>query len=271
VPSRPRRPTAPDAELRDGPAPVTDSDADLKAAEVLPALAEVEDEVAQAELRAEQARARAMELRRQAEAASGDHPDTPEDADEAEPSAATSGRRRLRRLRAGTAGIVARVHRPSRTTVGIGAAIILLSGSLAASGYMVWQHRALVQERKHAAEFLAAARQGTVTIMTIDPDHAKEDFQHMIDSTTGALQGQLRATSLILVKDAQDAKVTTRATVEEAALESMTDHSAVVLVGARSNTTNPDKTQRPPALWRISIEIDRDGGQLKISKFDFIQ
>jgi Mce-associated membrane protein len=77
--------------------------------------------------------------------------------------------------------------------------------------------------------------------------------------------------STYIVDDAQKAKVTTKATVQDAAVESLTDNSAVVLVVAQSDTTNPDKSKRPPVFWRLSITIDRDGGQPKMSKFDFVQ
>jgi Mce-associated membrane protein len=92
-----------------------------------------------------------------------------------------------------------------------------------------------------------------------------------IDVTTGALKSQLEATSDYVAKTAQDAKVTTKATVEDVAVESMTENSAVVLVVAKSDTINPDKSKRPPVFWRLSVNIDRDAGQLKLSKLDFVQ
>jgi Mce-associated membrane protein len=266
VRSRQRRSQALDAEQRDVPAPATDSDADPEAAEAPTSLAEAEEEATRAALRAEEARARAMELRRQAEAASGDQPNLTDDAgtadddDETEPPSSRWRRWRPRWVR-----------RPAQKTARVAAATVLISASLAATGYMAWQHFALVRDRRHAAEFAAAARQGVTTMMSIDPDHAKDDVQRMIDDTTGALQSQLRVTSNYLVKDAQDAKVATKATVEDVAVESMTANSAVVLVAARSETTNPDKTKRPAAVWRLSVNIDRDAGQLKMSKMDFVQ
>ena len=96
-------------------------------------------------------------------------------------------------------------------------------------------------------------------------------MQRTLDVTTGMLKSQLEATSTYMVKSAQDAKVTTKATVEDVAVESMTDNSAVVLVVAKSDTINPDKSKRPPVFWRLSINLDRDSGQLKISKLDFVQ
>jgi Mce-associated membrane protein len=254
-----------DTEPSDGTRPVTDSDARPETAKAPNSLTEAEEEAARAETHAKEARARAMQLRQQAGTVSSDQPDATDSADgkdnhasadEAEASSAKSRRRWLRR--------------PGRKVMRVGATV-LISASLAASGYTVWQHFTLARERERAAEFAAAARQGVETMMSIDPDHAKENVQRLIDNTTGQLKSQLEVTSTYIVKNAQEAKVTTKATVEDVAVESTTDNSAVVLVVAKSDTTNPDKTKRPPVSWRLSVNIDRDGGQLKMSKVEFVQ
>jgi len=238
---------------------VTDADADPSTTEAPDSLAAAEEELVRAEERAEAARARAAELRREAEASSSEQPEPTEDAD-AKPAASRWRSRWRWRLR-----------RPTRTTVGVGTAMVLICASLAASGYIVWQHRTLVQQRQHAAEFAAAAREEVATLMSIDPAHAAENLQHTIDDTTGALKSQLEATSSYVVKNAQEAQVTTKATVQDVAVGSMTDNSAVVLVVAKSDTINPDKSVRPSVFWRLSVNIDRDGDRLKMSKLDFVQ
>jgi Mce-associated membrane protein len=213
-------------------------------------LADAERAVSQAESRAEEARARAAELRRQAEADTDDEP---------------------ARLRRWLRSLPWRVRPPNRKTVGVSAATVLVAASLLASGYLLWQHISLMHEQRRAIEFEAAARRGVEMMLSIDPDHARENVQRSIDNTTGALQSQLRVTSTFLVEDAQKAKVTTKATARDVAVESMNGDSAVMLVVAESDTTNPDKSKRPPAFWRLSVGISWDGGQPKMSKFDFVQ
>ena len=241
---------------------MTDADADPSTTEAPDSLAAAEQELIRAEERAEAARARAAELRREAAVGSSEQPEPTEDADVAEAKPAASRWRRRWRWR---------LRRPTRKAVGVGTAIVLICASLAAGGYIVWQHRTLVQQRQHAAEFAAAAQEEVATLMSIDPAHAVENLQHTIDDTTGALKSQLEATSSYMAKNAQEAQVSTKATVQDVAVESMTDHSAVVLVVAKSDTTNPDKSVRPPVFWRLSVNIDRDGDRLKMSKLDFVQ
>jgi Mce-associated membrane protein len=241
---------------------VTDSDADPSNTEAPDSLAEAEEELVRAEERAEAARARAAELRMAAEAGSTERTDATEDTDgaQAKPAPTLSRRRWPWRLR-----------RPTPKAVGVSAAIVLLCASLAASGYFVWQHRTLVQQRQHAEEFAAAAREEVAALMSIDPAHATENLQHSIDDTTGALKSQLEATSSYMAKNAQDEQITTKATVRDVAVESITDNSAVLLIVASSDTINRDKSNRPTVFWRLSVDIDRDGDRLKISKLDFVQ
>jgi Mce-associated membrane protein len=244
---------------------VTDSDRDPSSTEAQDPLAEAEEELARAEERAEAARARAVELRREAESEPSEQQDAAEDAEESTEDDLTPARwRRSPRL-------PWRFRRPSSKAVGLSAALVIVCASLGASGYMVWQHRALEQRKQRAAEFTEAAREEVATLMSIDPAHAVESIQHTIDDSTGALKSQLEATSAYMAKNAQDAQVTTKATVQEVAVESMTDNTAVLLVVAKSDTTNADKTPRPPAFWRLSVNIERDGDRLKMSKLDFVQ
>jgi Mce-associated membrane protein len=232
----------------DGPAPGSPAGSDAPTS-----VTQAEEEAARAEARAEAARARLMRLREAAETAD-------DDGSAAGAVGKPTGPRRSRWLRG-----------PWRKAVIVGAAAVLACASLGASGYIVWQHYTITHNRQLAAEFTAAGRQGVTTLMSMDGNHAKEDIQRLIDACTGQLKTQLEATSSVMAKSAEDSKVASKGTVEAIAVESMTDDSAVVLVAAKSEVTNPDNTKRPPALWRLSVNLTRDGGQIKMSKVDFLQ
>ncbi|OBB82228.1 hypothetical protein A5760_14940 [Mycobacterium colombiense] len=225
--------------------------------------ADPEDEVAKAEARAEAARQRLLSLRGAAETGGVD-----DDAQDVEQRLAKRIRKRLR-LRG--RGRPRWLRRPGRKTVAVGVGIVLASASLAASGYMVWQHRTAVHNRQLAPEFSAAARQGITALMSIDPDHAKEDVQRAIDASTGDQKNQLSVLSTLIVNKAEETKVGNKVTIEAVAVESLSDNSGVVLVAAKTDPFGPDNAKPPPALFRLSVNMDRDGGQLKMSKVDFLQ
>lgn len=222
-----------------------------------------EDEVVEAEARAEAARARLESLRGAAE--TGDSDDDTLDVEQP----ATSTRKRLRLLRRPRRPRWLR--RPGRRTVAAGIGIMLFSTSVAASGYMLWQHHTAVHNRQLAAEFSAAARQGITALMSIDPAHAKDDVQRAIDASTGDQKNQLAVLSTLIVNKAEETKVGNKVTIEAVAVQSLSDNSGIVLVAAKTDPFGPDNVKPPPALFRVSVDMDRDGGQLKMSKVDFLR
>lgn len=136
---------------------------------------------------------------------------------------------------------------------------------------MVWQHRTALHKRQLAAEATDAARQGITALMSIDPNHAKDDIQRIIDHSTGSFKNQITVLSALMAKQSEDTKVTSKGTVEAVGIEALRDDSAVVLVAARSEITDANNTPRPPVVWRVSVDMSRDDGQLKMSKVDFLQ
>ena len=250
------------ADHGDAPREVTDSGGGQPLSEITgdaPAsLAQAEAEAAEAEACAEAARAHAMRLRLRAEEARSQQREGELRGVAGRESAARSPGSRRRWLR-----------RPRWKVVAVATAVVLICASLGASGYMVWHHHIVLRERHRAAEFSAVARQSVVTLMSIDANKAREYVQRVIDNSTGKFKDDMQATADDLTKAIEQSKVSVKVNVERVAVESMTDDSAVVLVAAKSDLTNPDNTKRGPRAWRISIELQRDGGQFKISKVDF--
>ncbi|SPM34643.1 hypothetical protein MRAB57_2463, partial [Mycobacterium rhizamassiliense] len=251
-------PEGPDADHGDDPPDVTDPAEPQSHPEAVETAqeADADDEVAEAEARAEAARVRVERLRQAAE------PDT------VSGDAAKSTRKRpgwLRRPKRPRW-----FHRPGRKTVAAGSGIVLTVASLGATGYMLWQHHAGVHKRQLAAEFSAAARQGITAFMSIDPDHAKDSVQRMIDASTGDQKNQLSVLSLLIVNKAEQTKVGSKVSVEAVAVQSLSDDSGVVLVAAKTAPFGPDDAKPPPALFRMSVTMDRDDGQLKMSKVEFL-
>ncbi|GAB1812386.1 hypothetical protein [Mycobacterium sp. MUNTM1] len=258
-------PEGPDADDSGGPRDVTDPDEPQSSAGDAAAASEVdaEDEVAKAEARAEAARARLLRLHEAAGTGSAD-----DDGREGGQRPAKWTRKRLR-LRGRTRPRWLR--RPGRKTTAVSAGIVLASASVAATGYMLWQHHMAVHNRQLATEFSAAARQGVTALMSIDPAHAKDDVQRAIDASTGDQKNQLAVLSTLIVNKAEETKVGNKVTIEAVAVQSLSDNSGVVLVAAKTDPFGPDNAKPPPALFRLSVNMDRDDGQLKMSKVDFLQ
>ena len=135
---------------------------------------------------------------------------------------------------------------------------------------MVQNHRHLAAEQQRSAEYVAAARQSVVTLMSLDFNKAKEDVQRIIDNSTGQFKDDFKNQADDFIKVAQDSKVITEVTVNSVGVESMTNDSAVVLVSATSRVTNSAGAKQEPRSWRLSVNLQRDGGQIKMSKMEFV-
>jgi Mce-associated membrane protein len=160
---------------------------------------------------------------------------------------------------------------PTVRLLAIAEAIVLLVASLTATVLMLWHHRNVDQQQQRVAEYSAAARQSIVTMMTVDPETVDKNMKTVIANATGKFKSTLEAGEAEeLAKGVKESKVSTKATVQMAAVESMTDKSAVVLVAVSTDGTGPDNAKLPPAEWRISVSLEREDGQLKTSKFEFV-
>ncbi|OBK70249.1 hypothetical protein [Mycobacterium sp. 1274761.0] len=164
-----------------------------------------------------------------------------------------------------------RFPRPSWKAVVGTLTVLLIAALLVGCGYMYWFHRQAQGEQQRRAEFEAAARQGVVTLMSLDYNKAKEDVQRIIDNSTGQFKQDFQNTADDFVNVAIDSKAITETNVTATAVESMNkDDTATVLVAASSRVTNAAGAKQEPRAWRLSVNLARDGGQLKLAKVEFV-
>jgi len=166
----------------------------------------------------------------------------------------------------------ARLSRPKWPTVAASLAIVVILGALAGSGYMVKEHRDAVRQRERAAEFAAAARQGVVTLTSLDFNDAKQGVQRILENSTGSFKDDFIKMADDFTKVVEQSKVISQGSVQETAVDrgTMTDNSAVVLVASTSEVTNAAGAKQDPRNYRLIVTVARDGGQLKIAKVEFV-
>ncbi len=148
--------------------------------------------------------------------------------------------------------------------------VVLVLGFLGASAFMAFQHRRVVAEQQRSAEFAAAARQGVVTLMSLNFNSAADDVKRIIDSSTGDFKKDFQAQAADFTKAAQDSKVVTEANVNALGVKSMTNDTATVLVAVTTNVSNAASKQQQPRSWRLNVQVAREGGQIKLAKVEFV-
>lgn len=289
MPSFRRRDSVIDADRVEGATADPDRPTDAEQARALAEEAEAEAAEADAMAAAARARARAARLRREAlevttdtapgaaeveaqtsaELAEADGVETESvesqasadvDSEEAQEADAPRKRRRMR-------------LKPTKFGVAVAAIVVAILGAvagLAASGYMIVEHRNAEKIRQQTAEYSAAARQSVVTLMSLDFNNAEADVQRIIDNSTGQFKSDFESQAADFVKVAQDSKVVTEVTVNSTAVESMSDDKAEVLVAAASRVTNTAGANQEPRTWRLSVSLEREDGQIKMAKVEFV-
>ncbi len=303
MPTFRRRASVIDADRVDGPPEGPGKPADAADALALAEEAEAEAAEAEALAAAARARARAIRLRRQAQEAEGEaaaeieanadapevaSPDAPQgdtetsdvvaaptqaspvDAnnsdteaikkDIAEEPAEAEPAGKRRRWRAG------RILKTLAAAIAIACTAALITLSV----LMILNHRHQEADQQRRAQYAAAARQSVVTLMSLDFNKAKEDVQRIIDNSTGTFRDDFKNQADDFIKVTQESKVVTEVNVNTTAVESMSDDSAVVLVSASSRVTNAAGAKQEPRSWRLSVDVKRDGDQLKMSKVEFV-
>jgi Mce-associated membrane protein len=233
-------------EARDGDAVTTEiSHSASEAGPDLPAmLAEAEAEAAEAEAAADAARSKVRAMRSHQPG---------EQADEN----GEDGKRR-RRLWPPSWPVVARI-----------VTVIVIVGSLAGSGTIVWQHHTASVRRQHAEQFIDVAKQGVVAVTSIDFNTVKDQVQHIIDDSTGSFRDDFVARSDEFIKVAQASKAVSKGTVTVAAVESMTTDEAIVLLVGSEQITNAVGNQQPRS-FRFRVTVAKDADQLKVSKLELV-
>jgi Mce-associated membrane protein len=149
-------------------------------------------------------------------------------------------------------------------------AAVVLVALVAAVGFLAWAGHQAGAERDREAEFSAAARQGVVNLMSLNYTTTDEDLQRLIDSTTGEFRADFEKSRDSFKAVMNESKVITEADVKATAVEKMTDDTATVLVAATSKVSNVAAKEQQPRAWRLSIDLTRDGDQIKMSKVEFV-
>jgi Mce-associated membrane protein len=303
-----RRAPVIDADRVDGPPEGPGKPAD--AAEALALAEEAEAEAAEAEAlaTAARARARAIRLRRQAQDAEGEaaadveaaaevetnadapevaSPDAPQGDTETSDVVAPAQASPVHAAKSDTEAIKKDIaEEPAEAepaskrrrwragrilkTLAAAIAVACTAALITLSVLMILDHRHQVADQQRRAQYAAAAGQSVVTLMSLDFNKAKEDVQRIIDNSTGAFRDDFKNQADDFIKVAQESKVVTEVNVNATAVESMSDDSAVVLVSASSRVTNAAGAKQEPRSWRLSVDLKRDGDQLKMSKVEFV-
>jgi len=147
------------------------------------------------------------------------------------------------------------------------AAVVALAGLCGWLGFRTYQSRQAADERNL---FLQVGRQAALNLTTIDFEHADEDVQRVLDSSTGTFYDDFQARAQPFKEVVKQAKSKSVGTIAEAGIESETEDGADVLVAVTVKTSNAGAAEQEPRAWRMRITVQKVGDEAKVANVRFV-
>jgi Mce-associated membrane protein len=163
---------------------------------------------------------------------------------------------------------VARSLHPTRLALTYGIVLVLALGALC--GWL--GHRATESQRAEDQRraYVEAARQGAVTITSIDYQRADADVQRILDSSTGQFHDEFAGRAAEFLDAAKKSQSTSVGTITAAGIESMAQNGATVLVAVTVNTSQIGAAELPARSWRMRMTLQGKGRDVRVSRVEFV-
>lgn len=150
------------------------------------------------------------------------------------------------------------------------AGIAVLVAAVGLTGYLGYRSYQAQQSEDRHDSYLQAARQGAINLTTIDWTHADADIQRILDSATGTFHDEFTRNAQPFVDVVKNAQSTSVGSVTEAGVESESTDGARVLVAVSVKTSNAGGGDADPRKWRMRIDVQQLGDQIKVSNVQFV-
>jgi Mce-associated membrane protein len=143
--------------------------------------------------------------------------------------------------------------------------VLLLAGSAA---YLKWQSSSLRASQTSGRESLTAAKDGTIAMLSYQPDSVEKDLGAARDRLTGTFKDSyIQLTHDVVIPGAKQRHISATATVPAAASVSATASHAVALVFV-NQTVVVDKDPPSASASSVRVTMDKVGQRWLISGFD---
>ncbi|MFV8050129.1 Mce protein [Mycobacterium sp. 48b] len=155
------------------------------------------------------------------------------------------------------------------TAVLVGAVLVVALAAL--TGWLGYNFYQVHQEQQLRTMFVDTARQGATNLTSIDWEHAEDDIQRVLDSSTGKFYDDFEKRSKSFLEVVKQIKSKSVGTVTSSGLESYTHDKADVLVSVTVRSTNAGVPEQAPQVWRMVLTVQNIEGKAKVSNVEFIQ
>ncbi|WP_164478576.1 mammalian cell entry protein [Mycolicibacterium stellerae] len=166
-------------------------------------------------------------------------------------------------------GDLPRQHTPARRVVAAAMAAAVVLAAL--GGWLGYRDYRAHQRQTEEQRFVTVGRQAALNLTTIDYTRADSDVARILDSATGTFQDDFQKRAKPFVDVVKQAKSKSEGAVTEAGLESLQGDHGQVLVSVQVKTSTNDAPPGDARTWRMRIDVQRVGADLKVANIQFVQ
>jgi Mce-associated membrane protein len=148
---------------------------------------------------------------------------------------------------------------------------VLVVALVALTGWLGYGYYKVHQEQQRRDMFMETARQGATNLTSIDWEHAEDDVQRVLDSSTGRFYDDFEKRSKSFLDVVKQIKSKSVGTVTASGLESSSEDKADVLMSVTVRSTNAGVPEQAPQVWRMVLTVQDVDGKAKVSNVEFIQ
>ena len=156
------------------------------------------------------------------------------------------------------------------STVAKAIAALVIAGSLAGSGVILWQHHTKSAQRERSEEFAAAAKEGIVALTSLNFNHARDDVQRIIDSLTGSFRDDFQARANDFVKVVETSKVVAQARSKRLRCSRCPTTRPCRPGGGRRADHQLGRREEGSAGVTAQRDGDPDGDRFKLAKVELV-
>lgn len=169
------------------------------------------------------------------------------------------------------------VRSAKRGRGGLAALIAAVVVLIAVSGFAAWQGIGLVvaeaairHDTAQREAALTAASEFVVMLTSINPQTLDQDFQRVLDNSTGEFHDMYEKSSVQLHQLLIDNNAAVTSTVTAAGIEAIDDHQARVLVAVDQKITNTATPEPRMDRTRVRMTLERHDGKYLASKVELM-
>lgn len=160
----------------------------------------------------------------------------------------------------------ATAEQPSRRRIVL-AALASLVLIVAWLGYRDYEVR---NTAHRAEEMVQAARDGAVSLTTIDHEHIDENVQRILGASTGSFRDDFEQRAQPFADAARKAQSRSVGTVTAAGVETSAPDEGQVLLAMTVMTSNRGVPETQPKAWRMRVTVTATDDGYKVSRVEFV-